>query len=372
MDITQLKIKILSYSEIYYMGFILILNGLASAGLTSEDRIYKVLFVIAVVLLLLKVITTQYTTREWMWIGSIAAILGICFFRNHEKTLILAMMGIFGCKNVSIKKILQYALFSKVVFTVATVTLAVMNIIPNEIIELPKGGGYFSLYCYGYYSPNTLFANLFLICIMVVAVYQTRVKSWMFVGMTLCLYIAYKVLMCRTGMIVWAVFVAMLAIYYFLRNTKLKKIYLYLILIVPLICGLLTVGVTLLYANGNVYAEKINSLLTGRIDHIARFGSEMNTIFIVGHFPREPFDSMYVHLYYNYGIILFVIVMVGYVETMYYAWRSNKDYELLILGIMSIYGFMEQFPLNITWNLFLLYMSWMFFNGNPDRRQFLC
>ena len=368
MDLLDLRSKALPFKELYYLCFIMILNGLASAGFTSEDWFYKVMFVIALIMFCLKMLTTNFDLREYIWMSLIAVILVICLYRNQEKTLILSMLGIFGCKDIPVKKVIKYALYSKLFLTIIAVSFSALGIITNEAIELPKGGEIFILHCYGYYSPNTLFANLFLVCVMAIAVYQRQIKLWGYMGLTLFLYIAYKVLMCRTGLVVWVFFLGMIGIYSVVKNVRLRRCYLFLIIMLPVICTILTFGITMLYENGNAIGVKLDALLTGRIAHISRFLPQIGKITVFGHIPREPFDSMYVHLYFNYGIVLFTIFIVGYIYTMYYAWKKGRDFELIILGVMSVYGFMEQFPLNITWNLFLLYMSWILFKRNDINR----
>lgn len=356
--------SILKNREWYYLIFIMILNGLASAGLTSQDPVYRVLFAVAAVFFCLKILATTFSLKEYIFMVIILILLGVCFLRNHEKTLILSVMGILGCKGISVKKILTYNLYLKIGLTIFAVSFALIGIVENEPIALPKGGEIFNLYCFGYYSPNALFANLFLICLMIVAVYQGSVKLWGYIGMTAGLYLAYKILMCRTGLVVWLLFLLMVLGYWILRNSKLKRGYLFLFILIPLLCCVATFITAVLYGRGNRAAVWLDGLLTGRIKHIAPFLLGSQSFTILGNVPREPFDSIYMHLYYNYGVILFAIGIMAYIAAMYRLWKKSKDFPLMILGIMSVYGFMEQFPLNVTWNLFLLYIGAALFEKN--------
>ena len=92
----KLRKKLGKYQEIFYWVFILLMTGMTSAGLNSEDRIYKIVFAVATLFLLLKLAVTDLTLREILVMAALTALIGANFLRNGEKTLILTAMAIFG------------------------------------------------------------------------------------------------------------------------------------------------------------------------------------------------------------------------------------------------------------------------------------
>ncbi len=120
----KLRKKLGEYQEIYYLIFILAMTGMTSAGINSEYRIYKIVFAVVTLFLLLKVIVTDYTWRELVLMALLTVLLGVNLLRNGEKTLILTAMGVFGAKNVSLEKVFKYALWLKVALTGGTLLLA--------------------------------------------------------------------------------------------------------------------------------------------------------------------------------------------------------------------------------------------------------
>ncbi len=358
----QLRKKLAPYQERFYFVFILLMGGLVSAGFTSNHRTYQILFVVAALFLLLKIAVTDFTKRELLCMAVVALLIGADLLRNGEKTLLLTIMGIFGIKNVSLEKVLRYSLWTKVVLTVGKLLLVVTGIAENRLVTLPKNGVSVELYCYGYYQPNIAFANLFLILTLAILVYRDRLKWYMYAVFSAIMLAAYWVFMCRTGLVVWVLLLLMVSGYHLSRRWKLEKIYLSLISALPLILAILTFLLPLLSLHNAAVRTFLNHYLTGRIDHILRFWDQRRNL-ILGHIPREPFDSMYFHTLYNYGWIVFLILLLAYWGAMWYGVQKGKHYEVMILGIMAVYGFMELYPLSVAWNLPLLFLSWPLFEA---------
>lgn len=356
----KIREKLGKYQEVYYMVFLLAMTGMTSAGINSEYGIYKVVFALVTVLLLLKMAVTNYSPREIFLMAVFAILLGMNLLRNGEKTLILTAIGIFGAKNVSLDKVLKYALWLKTVITIATLTLAATGVIENEMIVLPKNWEQVELYCYGYYSPNMAFANIFVLLLLAILVYGDRLKWYAYVIGTAVMLAAYKLFMCRTGLAVWLVLCLMILGYKLTKYLKWEKIYMALFTAIPAVLAALTLVLPIGVRMGWVLVEKADFYLTGRIHRLDQYFDNIGSLFS-GNVPREPFDSVYFHLLYNYGGILFVLWLIAYCAGMWYCTRKGSYYGTIGLGVMATYGFMEQLPLSVSWNLPLLYLSWILF-----------
>lgn len=356
----KLRKKLREYQEIYFMIFILTMTGMTSAGINSEDRVYKFVFIAATLFLLLKMAVTDFTLREMLLMALFTILLGTNLLRNGEKTLVLTAMGIFGAKDVSLEKVMKYALWVKTVLTVGTLTLAATGVIENVAVDLPKNWEITKIYCYGYYHPNMAFANIFVVLMLAILIYGDRLKWYAYGIGTVIILAAYKIFMCRTGLLVWGVLCLMVLGYRVIRRWKWEKIYMMLVAAVPVILAVLTLILPLLARiNGDVN-NILEYYLTGRIRHINQYFDNIGSL-LLGNVPREAFDSIYFHLLYNYGWVLFVLCLIAYCAGMWYCNRKGKYYATIGLGIMAVYGFMEHLPLSVSWNLPLLYLSWVLF-----------
>ena len=356
----KLREKIGKYQEIYFMIFILAMTGMTSAGLNSEDRIYKLIFAAATLFLLLKMAVTDFTLREFLVMALFTVLLGTNFLRNGEKTLILTAMGIFGAKNVSLDRVLKYALWAKTVLTAGTLALAAAGVIENVVLYLPKGNEVVEVYCYGYYHPNMAFANIYVLLLLAIMVYGDKLKWYAYVIGTVIILAAYKVLVCRTGLVIWVVTCLMVLGYRLTRRLKWEKVYMALFTAVPVVLAALTLILPMWARTNDVVNSRLNYYLTGRITHINNFLDGIGRL-VRGAETRESFDSMYFHLLYNYGWVVFALCLLAYCAGMWYCNRKSKFYGTIGLGAMAVYGFMEHLPLSVLWNLPLLYLSWVLF-----------
>lgn len=358
--VLRVRSKLAQYQEIYYMIFILAMTGMTSMGINSEDQIYMLVFAGATLFLLLKVAVTNFSLREIIIMGVFTVLLSMNLFRNGEKTLILTAMGIFGAKNVDLSKVMKYALWEKAVLTIGTLSLAAVGVIENVSINLPKSGEVFDIYCYGYYHPNMAFANIFVVLLLAIIVYGDKLKWYAYVGGTVIMLIAYKVFMCRTGLLVWFLLCAMVLGYRITRHFKWEKIYMMLFSTIPVVLAVLTLTIPLLARINAEFDQWINKVLTGRVWLVDKVYDEVWTL-VLGHVPQKSFDSIYFHLLYNYGWILFAMCLIAYVVGMCYSNKKSKYYETIALGVMAVYGYMEMLPLSVLWNLPLLYLAWVLF-----------
>lgn len=364
----ELRKKLSRYQEILYLLFLLPMTGMVSMGLNSEDRIYLYVFAAATLFLVLKMAVTDYNLREFVVVAVLTLVFGAIFLRNGEKTLLLTLMAIFGAKNVNLDKALKYALWEKAIFTVGTLTLAATGVIENEYVWLPKNLDHVMLQCYGYYQPNSAFANIFVVLLLVILVYREKLKWYSYLIGSVIMFGAYKVFMCRTGLLVWVLLCLMVLCYVLAKHFHVEKVYGYLLCAIPAVLTLLALVLPLIAQKNETFNKWINIVLTGRINYVNEvYGRLWNLV--PGQAGRASFDSIYVTALYNYGWILFLFVLAAYIAGMWYCNKKGQYYAVIGLGIMAVYGYMELFPLSVMWNLPLLYLSQVLFREKTVRNE---
>lgn len=366
----ELRKKLSNYQEVFYLLFLLPMTGMHSMGINSEDRIYLYVFAVATLFLLLKMAVTDFTWREVAIMAVLTLLFGMNFLRNGEKTLILTVMAIFGAKNVNLDKAMKYALWEKAVLTVGTLTLAATGVIENEVLTLLKNDTYVNIPCYGYYHPNMAFANVFVVLLLSIIVYRDKMKWYVYVGETLIIMGAYKLFMCRTGVLVWGALCMAVAFYRIIRHFHIERWMMKMFAAIPIVLAWLTLYIPHVIKKDPNFGKRIDVIMTGRMRLIGLVYDEVWTPeFVLGHNPSQSFDTMYFHLVYNYGWILFVVSIVAYVMVLWYCSEHDEYYITVVLGIAAIYGYMEMLPLSVLWNLPLLYMAKILFQGKKLRNE---
>lgn len=359
---------IANYNEWLYMFFVLSIFGLMSIGQGSEYLIYRIVFPFSMLAFALKFVSTDYTKREWFWMILVGGLLFVNLVHNHEKTLVLSFLAVIGAKNVDFERLFKWALWERVVLTIVTVTLALIGVTENIFVgAMPKfmhgEWNYIDLYCYGYKHPNHAYLECFTIAVLFIVVYFNKMKWYMYVLLTAFMYGAYKVLVCRAGWLTWLVTLFIIIGYYIFKKLNWKAIYLWGLSAIPIILTLFSLWAICISGDPeNPIGVKLNELFTGRMN-IARSASYPQIFWtFLGHSPRAGMDFAYAHMIYNYGWIIFLIILIAYTRTMWRMVKLEKDGWCIALAVMSGYMLGEVPPLNVGWNITLVMLSIVLFD----------
>lgn len=353
----------LKWGEILFYLFFLLMNTATSLGLNSGHRAYQFIFMLSLFLVLAKIALTEYTKWEYIRILLLCILFGSAFLVNGEKTLLLTVLAIIGCKGIDLWKLLKAVLLCRVSVMGITVVLAWLEIIPNISHNLPKAGKRYLIYSYGYVHPNSFYANLLVIAVLLVVLVYRSMRFYQIAVLTGIMYGAYKLTMCRTGWMLWLLMIVIL-----LCNKLLDKLgyrnQLYRLFpwLVPGLAALSFVCI-LLYRMGASPAYVLDGILTGRIRLMteAFFAAPFHLLGVAKGTSLSMMDNCYVNLYVRYGILIFLLIMVAAVKLFQRLLKEENYAVILGLGVLAVYGFMEQFPLNVAWNPLLLYAGCLLF-----------
>jgi magnesium-transporting ATPase (P-type) len=163
----------------------------------------------------------------------------------------------------------------------------------------------------------------------------------------------------------------MVIIYKLTKDKKMGDIYRRILVVAPVAICIFTFVLNILCRNNEELNTKMEKLLTGRVLHMNSFMDNVG-FNMLGIVPAESFDSMYFHLLYNYGWVLFIAVILAYTIAMWYCYKEKLHYELIAMAAMSVYGFMEFMPLSVVWNFTIICLSYVVFrrkNKADERLQ---
>lgn len=359
--IGSIRNKLKKYGEEFYMLFFLPMAGCVAMGISSGETIYRVLFAVGVVFLMLKFFVTDFTIKEIVMMFGIMMVLGYVFLRNRERSLILSALAIFGCKDVSIRRVLKYTVVVYAVGMAITIVLAINGLIPSGTHDGFKSGEMRVFSDYGFSHPNSAYSHLLMIALMIVVVWRERLHWYHYLIMTLIMIFAYYKVFCRTGLLVYTLLCIILFGFYLMKSQKVKKVFLFLWGILPIIIAGISYVLPWLYEKEIPLAMKINKLITNRV-MLANRALHRTEITWFGALEKDwsnefYLDNAYINILLSYGIIVIGICLISYFVMNYFLWKKEQYYVLIITGIIAVYAFMEYSPINATWNPILLYIS---------------
>lgn len=363
--IAKLRNDLRCHADVLYLLYFLPIAGCVAMGLSSDLLVYKGCFAIGIIFLLLKVWLTDYSLTEFLFMGAVMVILGYVYLRTNEKTLIISALSIFGCKGVNVRKVLKYTVYVYIIGMSLTISMVMLGKVQGEIHSLSKSGIKYEINDFGFSHPNSAYNHLLMIALMIVAVWQERLRWYHFGVMTFIMFVAYKVFLSRTGFLIYLLLCIAIGVLQIIRNNKLKKLFFFILNLFPI--GVFSVSYILMvwYDKGIPFVNKLDNFVTGRIalssqaykyGGISWFGTVnrnwMDWIFI---------DNAYLSVLICYGIVVCVLCVAAYSLACYRYWKAGEHYILIILSIIAVYAFMEYMVISATWNPLLLFMSGILF-----------
>lgn len=347
--------------DLLYLLYFLPVTGCVSMGLSSDRLVYKACFAIAIIFLLLKVWVTNYSLIEFFFMGAVMVLLGYVYLKTSEKTLIISALSVFGCKGINVRKVLKNIIYIYIIGMTLTISLVMMGKMHGEIHTLVKGGLEYKINDFGFSHPNSAYNHLLMISLMIVAVWQERLRWYHYGIMTFVMFVAYKVFLSRSGFLIYLLLCIAIGVSHIIKSDKLKKVLFFILNLIPI--GVLIVSYILMiwYDKGTPIVIKLDNFVTGRImlsSHaykyagISLFGTVnrdwMNWIFV---------DNAYLNVLISCGMIVCLLCVATYSLTCFRYWKMGEYYILIILSIIAVYAFMEYMIINATWNPLLLFMS---------------
>lgn len=360
----------------FYAAFILILF-VDYVGATSASVIYSGrMFQLAAILLMGKVLITKYSKKEWIILALLLITGALSFYHVHKYFAWLLFLLIFASKDIPLKKTISVYLIFVGACIVITACAACFGICGDiAVTENFRGLGMETRYCFGFSHPNTCHIIYLQFILVLLWYFWEKVKWFHILAVALANGILFLFTDSRTNVILGTGILGIMLVGKLW--TKLQKaVWVYGLGIIALVSSLTLSFWTAIQDPNNKSAllNFIDKIWTGRIywgSYWANFYVEYTEdnrpiaiprerIPLFSHRDRQILIDMgFIKLFYNYGIILFAIVIVLVVIKLYRNARKRDFAELLliIVGIVWMFGesfsFGEFFTRNILFILML-------------------
>lgn len=308
-----------------------------------EGKLFRLTFV----LFCIKVITTQYSKKEWIAIAIAGILVSISYLVNDKDEVVRAAVFVISCKNIDVKKILKVVLGITLAGSVILFVLAASGTFGAMTMTANFGRGPFpgiveTRYCFGMGHPNAFQCMMYMMTVLCLYIYVDKMKWYHFVLLLLINVMTYHYTDSNTAMLVIGATIIGAAIMKYVPILKnLKWIYwlsaaFVLALVIFSAVGSYTGRETqFMYGldqvlNGRFqYAHAIEN---ARVENWTLFSNRLNT---------EFFDQGFIRLFYWYGIIPGIMYVLANLYLIYQSYKK-RDYMLLIIVVgFSLFSLME-------------------------------
>lgn len=346
--------------------FIDILLNTEIIYLTSSRSLSLIKYVIAAVAIVYFVLSLFYTkigNAEYLLFVLLFVAAGVLVFARglHLLMLVVFLYLFRNYKFEALLKPMYLMLLSALGFTVF---MSLIGIYPN-ISHVRESTVRHAL---GFLTP-TLGQSVLLFALLSKFYLAKRNMSVFSIAIyTVLLVVMYYFTAGRTGFYLGILALVGIVLYKLIASKKksdkvsVNKGIAYLLIAMPVICLLLTLLMTKLYADGNEFAVKLNHALSTRLllqknafaeRSITLFGQKIiwrneSGIYI-------GIDNSYLYHLFNYGIIVFTFTIAAYCYMIKIAIKNGDYCFVLVAMIILINALVEPYLIDFKYNFFVFY-----------------
>ena len=359
---------------VFYTALLLILF-VDYVSATSVSLIYSGrLFQIAAVLLMCKVLVTKYTKTEYILLGLSLIIAALSFLYVHNYFACLLFLLIFAGKDIPFKKTVAVYLIFVGACSVITASAAFLGIYGEISMKQDfRGLGIETRYCFGFTHPNTCHIIYLQFILVMIWYFWERVKWFHIVTAILINTVLFILTNSRTNMMLGTVVLGIMLMGKLWKWIQ-KAVWVYGLGIITLTASLILSFLTVIYdTTESELLNFVDKIWTSRIywghiwakyyliyeDNTVTGWTEREKVTLFSHRDGQILIDMgFLKLYYNYGIIIFTIVIALMLIKMYRNARKKDLAELMIIvgGMVWMLGESFSFGQYITRNILFVFM----------------
>lgn len=348
--------------EIFYYLFFAIMLFAKGIGLYEGMKSFRLCIIAAFFCFVVKVCLTEHTVGELVQMLVLMAF-GVLAYRNSgELAAFIYVLVVAGMKHVPVKRVFKVGAAVWTVAFFSTIVLALLKRIPDlALVHSKLGLGHIIRWSLGYPHPNVL--HISYVILLAFFFYLANLNRKQLIIATALLYACnfyiFLYSVSYTGLILTTVYL-LANLYFNLRKefTKAEKV---LIQCIYPVCALLSV-LGPVFIKGKLF-DIFNKMMNTRWNLSRYFLTEQRISFFGTKFTDLPdkdynIDCSYVYILMYYGIVLFVIISIGYFVTIRREVKLIRRKELAIMTGFLVAGMSEPFMANLSFkNLTLIFIG---------------
>lgn len=369
--------KKITIEEILFFAFFILLSITKGLGFYEGQKMFQLLIIPAFVCALLKIAISSYTKRQWIVQTILLALTALVYYESREKGILFMMFLILGMKNISAKKVFRVGLW---VWSVCAIVLSISSFYRLEDtiyrVHSKMGLGHIFRWSLGFTHPNILHITYLALCAFIVYELAEKYNFKHFVLLMLGNVLVFFFSISYTGFgIVAILLVGMLYVKIRPKFCLLEKMAVNLILPIILLVSFVLPQIIFVHQFAAV-VQKLNELLNTRIylarqflvpEYMSLFGVRIADVVQ----SSMTMDNSFIWGFINYGIVPFVLLMVGYLVLIADYSKKQKTRELVIIICFIGAGFTEPLLFNTSFkNITLVFLGELLFRQKEGAKEY--
>lgn len=364
-------------AEILFYIYFAIMLFAKGIGLYEGMAIYNICLVLSTAILALKLLMDRYSLKEAAVI-MLLALTGFLVWRNSgEKGPLLYILLIIGMKGISVERVFKAGLLIWSSTFAVQVLLALTGVRTGVFVAHDKLGlGHIIRWSLGYPHPNVL--HISYVILIAFILYVSKLKGRRLIGAAILCFIGniyiFMYSVSYTGVILTTIYL-ICNLYLNLRTNRTRLENMLIESAFPCCVAFSVVGPVVI--KGKLF-EMIDKVLNTRFYMSNRylvagewtlFGSRQ--LEVKKESTNFTLDCSYTYLLMYCGIVIFIIMCIGYLMIIHRYVKEERNKELAIIIGLLIAGISEPFLFNTAYkNLGLIFAgSFLFESLNRNARE---
>lgn len=335
----------------YYIYFAMMLFA-KGIGLYEGQTVYNLIFLTGTLLIGIKLLLTEHTLYEYLWMG-LLVIMSLLVYRNSgEKGLFIYTLMLIGVKGVSIKRLFT---IGAVIWSSCFLGMHFLTMIGKMqdvyVVHNKLGLGYLLRWSFGYPHPNVL--HISYVIMLVFLLYHAgddkqKLRVYTILGMLGNLYV-FLFSLSYTGVVLATVYLTLN--YYLSTRKQISRIEKWMLELIFPGCVLFSIAGPLLI-RGRLF-ELIDKAVNTRF-YLSKYFLENQPITLFGTRMNVPnyrytLDCSYTYAFMWFGVIPFLVICIGYMWLICRCLKENRRKELAVVLGLAIAGIVEPFMFNTSY-----------------------
>lgn len=342
---------ILNLAEAVYYIYFFIMAFAKGMGLYDGMWPYTLALALGALLILCKLALTEHTLAEWIVILGLTGLGILIWYNSGEKGALIYITMIIAMKNVPVKRIFSVGLVVWGLTFIAQTILTLTGFKPDIFVIHDKLGlGYIIRWSLGQPHPNVLQITAMILCAFILYLADWKGKKLVYATLLMLignLYVFFYSVS-YTGLIVVVVY--LFGNLYLSYRKELGRLEKGLVSLIFPACAAFSVLGPVTFPER--LWEICNKVLNTRFN-IARVYLTTDPITLFGARPSEAIpdglrniDCSYVFTLMHYGLIMFILLCIGYIALIHHCMKEKKHKELAIIIGLVIAAVSEPFLVN--------------------------
>lgn len=368
---------------IFYVSYTLIIFSTMFKQVTGINNLLETLSTIGIMLLLINCVSNinKLNINKVLILFISVFMAVITKITSKSNTIFILILLIIAAKNIKLEELIKYDLKIKIPFMIIIVVLYFLRMTD---VNLHYRNGIIR-HSMGFSNPNVFSTYILAIIVEYLYLRRKKVNAKDLIIIIIGIFIIDFYADSRTQ--IFCLIILALIVYInkytgkkFLNNSIVN----FIVSNIFIILTIFSLLIIYFYGQGNDIVQDIDVQTSGRIKQISGvfneydvnlFGNKLDLVTslqakLTGK-QQTALDNVYIYSLLSYGIIPFIIMCIAMKKYMKTTIKENEDILRTIMLVFLIGGLMERFCIEVQYNIFLLYFSYIIYDNKNKKEKVL-